>query len=226
MPVLDEIDRRTLSRAGDDLAELQAALETAARQGALDKDLLERLERTAAGIAARLNQDLPVDLDPDSRDEIRRRLIDLLTLEPSEAGRPLDRADRALLEIEAVRHVVRDVLQEQPPVDLRRTGSVVELLDRWLPALSVARRGELLGLEVRQLQRARNSDRPSTHRMVTVARLVATLRHAWTDEGVEAWFRRGRPELAGRAPIELLDDPGAERELLGAARSGRTQGAG
>lgn len=224
MPVLDDSDRQTLARAGEDLAELQTALETAARQGALDGDLLERLERTATGIAGRLNHDLPVHLDPDSRDEIRRRLIDLLTLEPAEEGRPLDRADRALLEIEAVRHVMRDVLQEQPPADLRRSDSLVELLDRWLAALPVASRAELLGLEVRQLQRLRSSDRPSTHRMITVARLVALLRHGWTDEGVAAWFRRSRHDLGGQSPLELLDDPAMERDLLRAARSGRVQG--
>ena len=49
------------------------------------------------------------------------------------------------------------------------------------------------------------------------------LRHAWTPKGVLAWYHRPRRDLGGKAPLELLDDPGSERLLLSAARDSRTQ---
>jgi hypothetical protein len=44
--------------------------------------------------------------------------------------------------------------------------------------------------------------------MQLAARIIAVLRHGWTDQGVVAWYR-ARPDLAGARPTELLDDPGA-----------------
>jgi hypothetical protein len=58
---------------------------------------------------------------------------------------------------------------------------------------------------------------PATHRMQLAARVIAVLRHGWTDQGVVAWFHRARPDLAGARPIELLDDP---RERAGSAERG------
>jgi len=121
--------------------------------------------------------------------------------------RPLDVADRALVQAEAARHVMRDLLQEQPPARLRRADAVIELLEEWLPGLSVRQLAELLGFSDRQVQRRRHDAGASTPRMRLVARLAAILRHAWTDQGVYAWFHRQREELGGRAPVELLDNP-------------------
>jgi AraC-like DNA-binding protein len=224
MPVLDDLERAALAEADSELSGLQEALEAAAKHKALDEDLVERLRNTAREAASRVNRNLPPQIDADSRDEIRRRLIDLLTLRPEEGLGQLDVADRALVQAEAVRHVMRDLLQEQPPAQLRRAGEVIALLEDWLPGLSVRQHAELLGVSERQLQRRRGDEGASTPRMQLVARLVAILRHAWTDQGVYAWFHRDRADLGGRAPAELLDDPGSERALLLAARSGRVQG--
>ena len=222
MPVLDEHDRAALVEADGQLLKLQEALEAAAQNDAFDPELFRRIEGTAREAIHRLNQNLPPQLDADARDEIRRRLIDLLTLPTGMS--PLDLADQALLEAEAVRHVVRDVLQEQPPATLRDGRATIALIERWLPGLAVKRLAELLGMSMRQLQRRRHEEAPSTRRMQTVARLVAILRHAWTDEGVYAWFKRPRADLDGVAPIDVLDDPGFERLLIVAARAGRVQG--
>jgi uncharacterized protein (DUF2384 family) len=223
MPVLDENERAALIEADDQISALQEALETAARTEALDREVLRRLEATAREAIHRLNQNLPPQLDADARDEIRRRLIDLLTL-PTDTMPPLDVADRALLEAEAVRHVVRDVLQEQPPAELRDAKAVVALIENWLSGLTVRQMAELLGISERQFQRRRQDGGASTHRMQLVARLVAVLRHAWTDQGVYEWFKRPRPDLDDRAPLELLDDAANERALMLAARAGRVQG--
>jgi hypothetical protein len=51
---------------------------------------------------------------------------------------------------------------------------------------------------VGQLQRRRRDGGGVTSpRLEIVARLVAILRHAWTDRGVLAWFAKPRPELGG-----------------------------
>ena len=224
MPVLDEQERAALVAADHDLSHLQRALEAAARSGVIDHDVVERLRSTAREVVERVNSRLPPHVDPDARDEIRRRLIDLLVLHPEPGVGPLDLADRALVEAEAVRHVVRDLLQEQPPVNVRQARAVVEALEGDLPGLRVEDLAELVGLSVRQLQRRRTDDGPSSPRMQLVLKLVTILQHAWTDRGIHAWFFRPRPELAGRRPIDVLDDPAWERELIFAARSGRVQG--
>jgi uncharacterized protein (DUF2384 family) len=212
-----------IGEADSQISALQEALEAAAHSDALDREVFRRLEVTAREAIHRLNQNLPPQLDPNARDEIRRRLIELLTL-PMEDVPSLDVADRALLEADAVRHVIRDVLQEQPPAELRDAKAVVPLLERWLPGLTVRQLAELLGISERQLQRRRQVGGTSTHRMQLVARLVAVLRHAWTDQGVYAWFTRPRPELDQAAPLDVLDDASNERALVLAARAGRVQG--
>ncbi|HLM48976.1 MAG TPA: antitoxin Xre/MbcA/ParS toxin-binding domain-containing protein [Solirubrobacteraceae bacterium] len=50
--------------------------------------------------------------------------------------------------------------------------------------------------------------------MRAVARIVAQLRHALTGVGVVDWFRRPHPDLGGRAPLDVLDDPLALPELV------------
>ncbi len=225
MPVLDQQERQALEEADARIAELQKTLEQAARSSALDGDATTRLRATADEAAARVNQELPVQIDPDAQNEIRRRLIELLTLPSYDQLAPLDRADRVLIEAEAVRHIIRDLLQEQPPVNMRHADQVIALIEDWLPGLTVTQVGDLLGISPRQVQRLRHdADAPSSSRMQLVGRLVAILRQAWTDEGVVAWFSRKRAELDGRSPGELLDDPANERLLLLAARSGRVQG--
>ena len=225
MPVLDNQERAALQEADNQISALQDALEAAAKTDALDSETFHRLVGTAKEAIHRVNQNLPPQLEADARDEIRRRLIEVLTL-PTEDVPLLDIADKALLEAEAIRHVVRDVLDEQPPTRLRDARSVVTLIEEWLPDLSVRQLAEILGVSERQIQRRRHEGGASTHRMQLVARLVAILRHAWTDQGVYAWFTRPRSELNDMTPLELLDDPGSERALVLAARGGRVQSGG
>lgn len=223
MAVLEEAERQALEDADASLSRLQQSLEEAAAADALDAETLERMARTAKEAAARVNDRLPPKIDPHATDEIRRRLIGVLTLDVDRMT-SLDIADRLMVEMEAVRHVVRDILQEQPAIDVRDAAQIVALLDGWLAGTTVAQRAELLGLSERQLQRKRNTGGNATHRERLVVQLVAILRHAWTDQGVIAWFHRSRGDLADLAPIELLDDASRERDLLLAARSGRVQG--
>ncbi|MCP9490193.1 MAG: hypothetical protein MSC31_10000 [Solirubrobacteraceae bacterium MAG38_C4-C5] len=218
------MERRALEDVDTALSEIQVSLEEAARRGALDVEVLERMAETVKEMAGRLNDSLPPQVDAHTADEIRRRLLSVLT-HPRGEGSDLDVADHVLMEMEAVRHILRDLLQEQPPIELRDAGRIVALLEEWLPSVSVAQLAGLLGLSGRQLQRYRREGGAASARAQLVARLVAILRHAWTGEGVVAWFDRGRHDLAGKRPMDLLDEPGAnERALVLAARAGRVQG--
>lgn len=223
MPVLQEQERRALIDADHQLARLQAALDDAAQQGAFDDAHVDRWRGMARDVAARVDEELPLDIDPSAASEIRSRLVKMLTVEPSEQQRSLDVADRFLMQSEAIRHVLRDLLESSLPVQSQSSAELIAQIEAWLPSLAVRDLAELLGLSERSLQRRRGGDAASTSRMVVVAQLIAILRHAWTDEGVYAWFQRPRHELGGRAPIELLDDDGAQRDLVRAARGGRVQ---
>lgn len=223
MAVLEQDERQALEDVDAVLSKLQRHLEEAAAAEALDAETIDRMVRTAREMTARVNDRLPPMIDPRATDEIRQRLIEVLTLDLDRMS-SLDVADRLMVELEAVRHVVRDILQEQPAIDVGDSAQVVGLLDDWLAGTTVAQRAELLGLSERQLQRKRRAGGVATHRERLVVQLVAILRHAWTAEGVVAWFHRARGDLVDKAPIELLDDPSRERDLLLAARSGRVQG--
>jgi len=223
MPLLAPEERSALEDADAVVEDIQRALEAAAAAGVVDGDALARLGTTAREAAGRVNVLLPPHVDPAAADEIRRRLIEILTIDAGKAP-SLDLADHVLLEMEAIRHVVRDLLDEQPPVELRDAAAVVGQLEAWLPGATVAELAGLLGCSERQLQRLRKDGGSSSSRMQMTVRLVAILRHAWTDRGVIAWFDRPRDDLGGERPSALLDDPHVERDLLVAARAGRAQG--
>jgi AcrR family transcriptional regulator len=224
MAVLHDVERERLQATDEHLLTFQRTMEEAARSGALGPEQLQRFVVTIKDYAGKVNDQLLPQIDPEAASEISRRLITVLTMDPTQ-GTAADTADAYLMELEAIRHVLRDLLQEHQPESLRREGrELIGLLEDWLPRVQVADLAELLGLSSRQLQRRRQNDAPSTSREQLVARLVAILRQAWTDEGVVAWFRRPRSDLDGQTPLELLGDPAQEPDLLNAARSGRVQG--
>lgn len=229
MPVLaEEANLDALRKTDEALGRMQQLIEAAIEADAVDREQLERVTVTGRDLVARLNRQLPPDVDADARDEIRRRIIDLLVLSPEDTDDAglMDTIDRALVEVEAIRHIIRDLVQEQPPVHMRSAAQVIDLLQEWLPRVTQKQLAELVGVSPRQWQRLHRSQTPTTPRMQRVARLVAILRHAWTDEGVVAWFYRPRKDLDARKPIELIDEPAYEAVLMRAARSGRVQGGG
>lgn len=218
------VERGAIEALDESILRVQRTMEEAATSGALNPERLDRFVGTVREAARRANERLLPQIDPDLANEIGRRLLAVLTLDRERLS-VLDAADQYLIDLEAIRHVLRDLLQEQHPRALRgRADETIALLEGWLPNLSVADLAELLGMSMRQLQRRRHDRGPASSREQLVARLVAILRNAWTDAGVLAWFKRARMDLTGRAPIELLDDPDWERSLLVAARAGRVQG--
>jgi uncharacterized protein (DUF2384 family) len=227
MAVLETDEREALATVDEKLSHIQRSLDVAARSNALDLEIFERLNDTFKQVAGRLNANLPPEIDAATTDELRRRIVDVLTRE-FEGASPLDNADAFLIEMEAIRHIIRDVLDEQPPVALHDAAKAISLLEQWLPGVTQIQLSELIGISPRQMQRlvhAEQKSTPAPHRLQVVARIVAIIRHSWTPQGAVMWFQRPRAELGDRTPAALLDDPAHEHELIRAARAGRVQGA-
>jgi|GEM_PF-2151980 len=142
---------------------------------------------------------------------------------------------KALLELEATRHILRDGLDHEP---LRTFGTAerpqlsradaVRQLQTWLPRLEKERRAELLGISTKTLSRwATTDDKPATWRAEIATVLVGILQHSWTDEGVYRWFSRPHPQLQNQTPHALLqaETGDAEQQLIAVARGGRAHGA-
>jgi hypothetical protein len=162
------------------------------------------------------------DLSYEQRATLYSALVDVSTAMNADLG-DLNRFEAALVGIERVRHVIRDALDEfvgGAGADRRR---LLQELERSLPGVHQTDIAELLAVDPRTIRRWASEAGEPGYRLQLVARLVAVLRHAWTPRGILAWFHRPRRDLDGRAPIDLLDDPGSERTLLSAGRSSRNQ---
>lgn len=190
--------------------------------GTVDAEHLARLEATARRLSRHLAHELPPELDPAAASEIKTLVIDILDLLLDFAPeRALDTFDELMGKAEAIRHVIRDALDAQLGVDESDPAAVVAAIDLWLPQVNRQDKATLLGMSLRSLQRRARGEGPVTYRMQLVARLLALLHRGWTQQGQVAWFHRRRAELGGKAPVDLLDDPGAERTLMELARRGR-----
>lgn len=211
----------------DALATLRNELEAASGDAgapAVDPDYLDRWLDTARRLSVQVSNDLPPQLDPAAGAEIRKIIVNLLDgLEQVDESRPLDTIDRFVVGAEAVRHILRDALDEHVGVrddDARR---LVAYLKEALPRITQADQARIAGISVRHLQRLAKEGGTPPRQLVLAAHLVKLLRYVWNPEGVIAWFHRERPELDGHAPIDVADDPGFERMLLRLARQGRAQ---
>jgi len=217
-----------LQRLDEDLEDLKERIlkdiEGAKESGALDSAYGERFEETFGRLVA-LNDDLhPEDFDPEALAEIRDIIIKWVREQDAldKAG-PLDRADAFLVRAEAIRHLIRDALDAHVGGVEDDPERVMVALREWLPHVSQVELAELAGVSTRTLLRWRQGTGQPTRRLQLVARLVAILRHGWSEEGVIAWFYRPRRDLNGKAPIDLLGDPAQEQAIGVAARQGRAQ---
>jgi transcriptional regulator with XRE-family HTH domain len=171
---------------------------------------------------AELDDDLHVaDFDSDWVAEFRGLLLDIVRA--SQTKEPLDAYEKLLLNTEAIRQLLRDAVDGHVRGCEDDVGGIVEQLTQWLPRVSQAELAQLMGISTRQFQRWAKSSAAPSRRVQLVARLIAILRRSWTPEGVVAWFYRPRPSLNGEAPIDLLNEPAYEQELLLAVSHGRAQ---
>jgi hypothetical protein len=192
--------------------------------GALDPAQTRLFLTTAKRLALRIGQNLPPELSPEALAESRRIILEgVAKLDDFDDDRPLDFLDDFLLRAEAVRHFIRDALDEERGDDGSDAQTLVEGLTTWLTDINQVDLAALVGVDPKTLQRWRSKSPPPSARVRLVYRLVSVLRRAWTPRGVVAWFYRPRLDLDGKAPIEVIDDPEYEPALLDAARQGRAQ---
>lgn len=190
-----------------------------------DGDFYGRWAETVRQLSEAIDHAVPPSLDPEAVAEIRG---DLLAITQSvlahDPQRPLDSYEQALLRLEAIRHVIRDALDQHLPGE-HDARALIEGLDRALPRIGRRELARLLGTSERSLQRILASGRAirPSRRLLLIARLVELLRRGWTPEGVLAWLERPRPALDGASPLAALDDPTREQDVLSLARAGRAQ---
>lgn len=221
-----DLQRRRLLEIDTEVEEVKAAFEEAIAEVASRPDLDGSVEKRLRDVGTRLTDLKPqleaADLSVEQRAILYSALVDINTAMGAPPGN-LDRFEAALIGIERVRHVIRDALDEfvgGASADRRR---LVQELEDLLPGVRQSDVAELLAVDPRTIRRWSADAGDPSHRLQLVARLVAILQHAWTPKGILAWFHRARRDLGNRAPIDLLDDPGSERELIAAARSSRNQ---
>jgi AraC-like DNA-binding protein len=171
-----------------------------------------------------ISNELPPQLEPEAVAEARKIIINLLdALENLDTNRPLDTLDQVFVGAEAVRHILRDALDEHVGVRADDARRLIAYLKEALPRVTQADQARLAGMSARHLQRLAKEGGTPPRQLVLAARLVKVLRYVWTPEGVVAWFHRQRSELDGHAPIDVAGNPGFERPLLRLARQGRAQ---
>jgi AraC-like DNA-binding protein len=211
----------------DGLARIRDDMEAATNDSQLpgvDPAYVERWVETARRLSVQVSNDLPPQLEPEAVAEIRKIIINLLdALERVDPARPLDAIDRFFIESEAVRHIIRDALDEHAGCREDEARPLVAYLQQALPRITQSDQARLAGVSTRHLQRLGKDGGTPPYQLVLAVRLVKLLRYVWNPEGVVAWFHRERTDLDGHAPIDLAGDPGFERTLVRLARQGRAQ---
>ena len=218
------IDFRDLARVREELAGASAAVagaeELPAEAEALLRTLVEELRDMDRG-------DWERGVDPYLLIELNQAaLAALVALEEDDEERRVEGAELAL---EAMIEIFADI-EEGSLVGDERTGREIA---RWLregTGASTHSLAELLGVSVRKLERwlAGESEPAGDDalRLRMAARLVNQLRHAMTGYGAVRWLTRPFPDLGGRSPSQLLDDPEAASRLLALAAQARRSDAG
>jgi predicted regulator of Ras-like GTPase activity (Roadblock/LC7/MglB family) len=214
-----------LTRLDREVEDLKQAFVDAAQQLGDAPEVDGSYEERWAQISARL-RDLRADLQPSDYDKdqvavLFATLFDIRDLVAEDQD--LDTIDQLVLASERVRHVIRDALDEHVAGVSGDVGLVVGGLVALLPNTTRTTIAELLGVDRRTLARWGKQSGTPAPRLKTVARLVAILRHNWSEDGIVAWFHRPRRDLEGRAPLAVLaEDNFDEQALLSAARAGRS----
>jgi uncharacterized protein (DUF2384 family) len=192
-----------------------------ASTGLTDEAYQQRVQDTITRLVQMDGELHKADFDPEWVAEFRGLLLD--SLRALQEKEPLDAFDKLLLNVEAMRHLLRDALDGHVEGSEDDIAAVVTQLQQWLPRSNQTELAELMGISTRQYQRWSQMHTAPTRRAQIVARLIAILRWSWTDAGVVAWFYRPRVELDGRPPVDVLDAPAFEQPLFRAVRQGRAQ---
>lgn len=131
------------------------------------------------------------------------------------------------IRLEQLRQVYRDLADAKPIYEDRPPKALVKWIGE-VVNVPQARLAALFGVSPRTFQRWLSESDESApvgddaRRVRLVANLVAHLRHALTGHGVLDWLQRPHPQLGGRSPGELLDEPEALSQLTRLAASTRS----
>lgn len=204
--------------------ELRARNLDLARRTEIPDDLRQYFEQLADEIDA-LAWGGHADIDPylliSAQSALNHAMRLFYAPSPAEARREMR------TRLEQMRQVFRDIAEGGP---LYQDTSAKEIA-RWLADVldtSQASLAELLGVSTRTFQRwisdtDSGPDGEDARRVRVVAKIANHLRHAMTGPGVVRWFQLPHPQLGGRLPLDLLDDPHAADELTTLAASARSQ---
>ncbi len=148
--------------------------------------------------------------------ELRRAVSD----DPCNHGGDVELATARMLDV--VRRISRRIDHERIDDPQLAAASIFEAL-RGLPARDL---GRLLGVSEKTVGAWRTGGvvERNSARVVVVAQLLTYLRASMTPRGLMMWFEAERPQLGGKAPLELLERPAEASEPLTAlARGARAQ---
>lgn len=219
-------ERNELEQFNDVVDEWRTTVQRALAEVPIaDGEVLERWAATVRTLSEAIDHAVPPSLDAEQVAEIRGDLLAIVqSVLTHDTAHPFDSYEQTLLHLEAIRHVVRDVLDQHVPGE-HDARAVIAGLEDALGRVGRKELAQLLGTSERSIQRILASDEPvaPSRRLLLVARLVELLRRGWTEEGVMAWLARPRPALDGRAPLDVIDDPEREQDVLALARAGRAQ---
>ena len=195
-----------------------------AQQPEISEDLRFFVDDLADGLAD-LPQDAALWVDPYLLLAAQRALIGSL--------RALDSDDTAWarrqlrIRLEQLRQVYRDLAEGEAVYEERSAKEVAQWLADVLD-VSQARLAELIGISTRTFQRwvsdadSVGPEGEDARRVRVIARAANHLRHALTGPGVVHWFEAPNPQLDGRRPLDLLDDPDGASRLSTLAASTRS----
>lgn len=214
----------TIEELTQELVEWRAALDAALGElstGLTDETYQQRMKDTVARLVQVDGELHKADFDPEWIAEFRGLLLDSLRAMQDEE--PLDAFDKLLLNIEAMRHLLRDALDGHVEGSEEDIATVVHQLQQWLPRVSQSELAGLMGISTRQYQRWGQTHSEPSRRAQVVVRLITILRRSWTDAGVVAWFYRPRPGLDDKTPVDVIDDIAYEQAIFREVRQGRAQ---
>lgn len=198
------------------VASLASTIETGPEDGHSD---VEEFITELTDVALELYSEWPVTA-PST--EIRGLLILLKRARTAHAQGDEEGFDLALAGMRTVLSRIRHQVTLTRVEDPR---GAVELLDESLAGWSNEEIARVVGTQPRVLSNWRSGTTPrraALERLQLVAELVVELRTAMTPRGIRMWFDNPVPQLAGRSPVEVLDqsDPQAPVALVGFARGG------
>jgi uncharacterized protein (DUF2384 family) len=163
-----------------------------------------------------LPEDTPLRVDPYFLVSAQRATMAALRVLDSDD--PEWARSQMRIRLEQLRQVFRDLDEGEAIYDTRPAKAVAAWLDEVLE-VSQARIAALLGVSSRTFQRwashsdSAGPDDEDARRLRVIAAAVNHLRHTLTGPGVVNWFEEPNAHLAGRSPLELLNEPEAALRL-------------